>query len=46
MSDSGSSGSRTLAEAIRRFCRSIELCDDYLRGYYGMKLVRPLSDNA
>ncbi len=24
---------------MRRFCRSIELCDDYLRGYYGLKLV-------
>lgn len=31
---------RLLAEALRRFCRSIELCDDYLRGYYGLKLVR------
>ena len=29
-----------LSEAMRRFCRSIELCDDYLRGYYGLKLVR------
>lgn len=29
-----------LAESMRRFCRSIELCDDYLRGYYGLKLVR------
>ena len=29
-----------LAESVRRFCRSIELCDDYLRGYYGLKLVR------
>lgn len=28
-----------LAESLRRFCRSIELCDDYLRGYYGLKLV-------
>ncbi|CAK7222849.1 Inositol phosphatase SIW14 [Sporothrix curviconia] len=27
------------AEALKRFCRSIELCDDYLRGYYGLKLV-------
>ncbi|KAK9439545.1 tetratricopeptide repeat domain-containing protein [Metarhizium brunneum] len=27
------------AEAVKRFCRSIELCDDYLRGYYGLKLV-------
>lgn len=35
----GSSGSKYLAEAIKRFSRSIELCDDYLRGYYGLKLV-------
>lgn len=28
-----------LAEAVKRFCRSIELCDDYLRGYYGLKLT-------
>ena len=28
-----------LTEAMRRFCRSIELCDDYLRGYYGLKIV-------
>lgn len=28
-----------LAESLRRFCRSIELCDDYLRGYYGLKMV-------
>lgn len=27
------------AEAVKRFCRSIELCEDYLRGYYGLKLV-------
>lgn len=31
---------KTLSESMRRFCRSIELCDDYLRGYYGLKLVR------
>lgn len=30
---------RLLAEATRRFCRSIELCDGYLRGYYGLKLT-------
>lgn len=30
-----------LAEALKRFARSVELCDDYLRGYYGLKLVRP-----
>ncbi|KAL1588413.1 hypothetical protein WHR41_02974 [Cladosporium halotolerans] len=28
-----------LSEAMRRFCRCIELCDDYLRGYYGLKLT-------
>jgi tetratricopeptide (TPR) repeat protein len=30
---------RMLSESMRRFCRSIDLCDDYLRGYYGLKLV-------
>ncbi|TPX08723.1 uncharacterized protein E0L32_009785 [Thyridium curvatum] len=30
---------RYLVEAMKRFSRSIELCDDYLRGYYGLKLV-------
>jgi len=34
-----SSGDKYLAESLRRFCRSIELCDDYLRGYYGLKLA-------
>lgn len=33
------SSRRYLAESLKRFCRSIELCDDYLRGYYGLKLV-------
>ncbi|KAI5862817.1 tetratricopeptide [Durotheca rogersii] len=28
-----------LSEALKRFSRSIELCDDYLRGYYGLKLT-------
>jgi tetratricopeptide (TPR) repeat protein len=32
---------KSMAEAIKRFSRSIELCDDYLRGYYGLKLVSP-----
>ncbi|KAG6033085.1 hypothetical protein E4U41_007032 [Claviceps citrina] len=31
--------SKHYAEAVKRFCRSIELCDDYLRGYYGLKLA-------
>ena len=35
-----SNTAKILAESMRRFCRSIELCDDYLRGYYGLKLVR------
>lgn len=35
----GSEQVKGLSEAMRRFCRSIELCDDYLRGYYGLKLV-------
>lgn len=30
---------RYAADALKRFCRSIELCDDYLRGYYGLKLA-------
>lgn len=30
---------KVLAEAVRRFCRSIELCEGYLRGYYGLKMV-------
>ena len=34
---------KLLADAQRSFCRSIELCDDYLRGYYGLKLVSLLS---
>lgn len=33
------SAHKYLAEAIKRFSRSIELCDDYLRGFYGLKLV-------
>ncbi|KAL9619616.1 MAG: hypothetical protein Q9160_005803 [Pyrenula sp. 1 TL-2023] len=27
------------SNSIQRFCRSIELCDDYLRGYYGLILA-------
>jgi len=42
-SSNGSDGHtlKGLLESMRRFCRSIELCDDYLRGYYGLKLVSP-----
>lgn len=41
--NSGSDGSpeKFLAEGLKRFCRSLELCDDYLRGYYGLKTVSP-----
>lgn len=28
-----------LTEAIKRFARSVELCQDFLRGYYGLKLA-------
>lgn len=30
----------TISDAMRRFGRSVELCDDYLRGFYGLKIVR------
>lgn len=30
---------KSLAESMRRFCRSVELCDGYLRGYFGLKVV-------
>jgi len=30
---------KMLSDSMRRFCRSVELCDDYLRGYYGLKLT-------
>ncbi|KAL9020208.1 MAG: hypothetical protein Q9185_002491 [Variospora sp. 1 TL-2023] len=29
----------SLTESVRRFCRSIELCDGYIRGLYGLKLA-------
>ncbi|KAJ9640256.1 uncharacterized protein PV06_10774 [Exophiala oligosperma] len=32
-------GREHLSLAVKRFSRSIELCDDYLRGFYGLKLV-------
>ncbi|KAF2972575.1 hypothetical protein GQX73_g982 [Xylaria multiplex] len=34
-----SDASKRLTEALKRFCRSVELCDNYLRGYYGLKLT-------
>lgn len=30
---------KSLTRAMKSFCRSIELCDDYLRGYYGLKFT-------
>ncbi|KAI1261250.1 tetratricopeptide [Xylariaceae sp. FL1019] len=39
MASKTSDGPKRLAEAVKRFCRSIELCDNYLRGYYGLKLA-------
>lgn len=44
--DGEGSTEKQLAEALRRFCRSIELCDDYLRGYYGLKLVNMLDQRG
>ncbi len=38
-SESAQATQKLLADAVRRFSRSIELCDDYLRGYYGLKIV-------
>lgn len=32
--------SRLAGKSVQHFCRSIELCDDYLRGFYGLVLVR------
>jgi ER membrane protein complex subunit 2 len=32
-------GQKSLAQAVQRFSRSIELCDDYLRGFYGLKMA-------
>ncbi|EXJ75934.1 uncharacterized protein A1O5_00442 [Cladophialophora psammophila CBS 110553] len=40
MSSTESAGvEKHLSQAIQRFSRSIELCDDYLRGFYGLKLA-------
>ncbi|KAG9230236.1 hypothetical protein BJ875DRAFT_385603 [Amylocarpus encephaloides] len=38
-SSNDGSSEKHLSESMRRFCRSIELCDDYLRGFYGLKLT-------
>jgi len=44
MSSASASGNavelaRILAESMRRYLRSIELCENYLRGFYGLKLT-------
>ena len=44
--DTGEEQLKTLPDSMRRFCRSIELCDDYLRGYYGLKLVCLIIKNS
>lgn len=38
-SNAKAASAKGLARSIKSYCRSIELCDDYLRGYYGLKLV-------
>ena len=30
---------QSLTRCLKSFCRSVELCDDYLRGYYGLRLT-------
>ncbi|KAL1845599.1 Inositol phosphatase SIW14 [Paecilomyces lecythidis] len=30
---------RLVVDSFRQFCRSVELCDDYLRGFYGIKVT-------
>ncbi|KAJ5097573.1 Tetratricopeptide-like helical [Penicillium angulare] len=32
-------GARLAGKSVQHFCRSIELCDDYLRGFYGLALA-------
>ena len=35
----GVEAEKHLSQAVQRFSRSIELCDGYLRGFYGLKLA-------
>jgi tetratricopeptide (TPR) repeat protein len=37
--DGSAASQQLLTDAIQRFSRSIELCDEYLRGYYGLYLA-------
>lgn len=39
-SSADSDAPRLAGKSVQHFCRSIELCDDYLRGFYGLILVR------
>jgi tetratricopeptide (TPR) repeat protein len=36
---SGGNNPELLADSMRYYCRSVELCEWYLRGWYGLKLV-------
>ena len=38
-SENAENSQKLFVDAIRRFCRAIELCEDYLRGYYGLVMV-------
>lgn len=40
--NNGAQKAKALIESMRWFCRSVELCNDYLRGYYGLKVVGAL----
>lgn len=37
--ENSASSQKLLSDAVQRFSRSIELCNDYLRGYYGLCLT-------
>ncbi|KAF4553934.1 Hypothetical protein D9617_5g068090 [Elsinoe fawcettii] len=37
--DGNGEKTRLVSQSLRRYSRAIELCDDYLRGYYGLKLT-------
>jgi hypothetical protein len=41
-SSSEGNPARLAGKSVQHFCRSIELCDDYLRGFYGLVLVSSL----
>lgn len=41
--DRSISTTQTLSRSVKHFLRSLELCDDYVRGLYGLIMVRCLS---